>query len=177
MWGVSFSSSFSWFGWLVQKIAWPQSVTQWISLVGFCFKANSSRIKVTSGTNAVGNVWTITTTSLGVRVVVGNQSAVILWFWLTRLILRVSFFWLGWWFLLFNFCLFQWQTNFYYMARFVGQCAKLSEILLLFGVLWIIIWINRTTFNNYIVNFIQSFFNVCKTWVSGVGWSTRTRLL
>ena len=79
---------------LVQKIARLQCVIQWNHLVRSCFKANSSRMTVTPTTIAVCNVWTITTTFLCVRAIVGDWSVVIWRFWPIRVILRVGHFWL-----------------------------------------------------------------------------------
>ena len=59
------------------------------------FKANSSRITVTSATTAVENVWTITTTSLAIRPLLGTRSVVIRRLGSIRIILRVSPFWSG----------------------------------------------------------------------------------
>ena len=162
--------------WLVYWIACLQCVIQPVNLVRSCFKAINPRRTVTSATIAVCNVWAVAMTSLGARVIVQFRSVVTWRFLSVRVILRMKSFWLRRRFFLIMFLFLQWPTKFYRVARFFAKGAKSSKVLFPFGAIWIVSWIDLVILN-YNADFNQSFLNVCEAWVSGVDWSSGTRLL
>ena len=162
--------------WIAYRIAWLQCVMQWINYVRSSFEAKRSRTTAASAAFAVCNVWTITTTSLGVRVIIGTQSVVTWHFWPFQLIWeQVSFGWADG-FSSLGFVLFHWPTILFCMARFFAVFEKSSEILFHFGFVWITGCIDLVIFNHN-ADFIQIFSNFRETWVSGVGWCMRNRFL